>query len=151
MLPERMTWDEMVELYPDKWVMLRDVEFEDEYRANIKSAVVAQVLSDDIASDVRLKSDRQGHHYLFRRTTEYDGFMGAAIEFYMPPVRKTWDEIIKNVPSGMWVALSDVIFEEDGVTVKSADPETVIENEHIQQCMLENERYKFNLTYRQVP
>ena len=150
-MPERMTWDEMVDRYPDKWVMLRDVEFEDEHRANIKSAVVAQVLSDDIASDVQLKSNRRGHHYLFRRTTEYYGFIGAALEFYTPPVRETWDTLIKDVPSGYWLILSDALFEADGVTIKSAYLENIIEEECLAAAMRENEEHKFNLTFRKVP
>ncbi len=37
-MDERLTWDEIVEKYPDQWVGLTDVEWEDE--ANVRSAVV---------------------------------------------------------------------------------------------------------------
>lgn len=37
-MEERLTWDEIVERYPDQWVGLTDIEWEDE--ANIRSAVV---------------------------------------------------------------------------------------------------------------
>lgn len=78
-MPERMTWDEMVEKYPDKWVVLTDVTFEDECRANVESAVVVQVLSDDEEPIVHLRNDRKGINYLYRRTTEYLGFIGGLL------------------------------------------------------------------------
>lgn len=37
---KRMTWDEIKEKYPDQWVGLTDVEFDSEFGADIKSAVV---------------------------------------------------------------------------------------------------------------
>ena len=37
-MKERLTWEEIEEKYPDQWVGLVDVEFED--TINIKSAVV---------------------------------------------------------------------------------------------------------------
>lgn len=78
-MPERMTWDEMVEKYPDKWVVLTDVKFEDEGHADVESAVVVQVLSDDEESIVHLRNDSQGINYLYRRTTEYLGFIDAML------------------------------------------------------------------------
>jgi len=38
---KRMTWEEIENTYPDKWVGLSQVEWEDE--ANVKSAVVVYV------------------------------------------------------------------------------------------------------------
>ena len=37
---ERMTWEEIQEKYPDKWVGLIQVEYEENNTASIKSAVV---------------------------------------------------------------------------------------------------------------
>lgn len=37
---ERLTWKEIKEKYPDKWVGLVDVEYEPDNDATIKSAVV---------------------------------------------------------------------------------------------------------------
>lgn len=74
-MPERMTWDEMVKKYPDQWVVLTDVNFEDECRANVESAIVVKVLYDAEESRVHLSNDRKGIHYLYRRTTEYDGLL----------------------------------------------------------------------------
>ena len=44
---KRMTWDEIVEKYPDKWVGMSDIDWED--GANVRSAVVigASDKSDD--------------------------------------------------------------------------------------------------------
>ena len=36
---QRMTWEEIVEKYPDTWVGLTDIDWEDS--ANVRSAVVA--------------------------------------------------------------------------------------------------------------
>lgn len=47
-MEERMTWDEIVEKYPDQWVGLSDVEWEDE--ANVKTAVVKY--SDKTSSEL---------------------------------------------------------------------------------------------------
>lgn len=38
---KRMTWKEIVETYPDKWVGLIDVEWEDP--SNVKSAIVKYI------------------------------------------------------------------------------------------------------------
>ena len=40
-MDKRMTWEEIEQNYPDKWVGLSHVEWEDE--ANVKSAVVEYV------------------------------------------------------------------------------------------------------------
>ncbi len=40
-MAERMTWDEISKQYPDQWVGLVDIDWEDE--ANIRSAVVRYV------------------------------------------------------------------------------------------------------------
>ena len=40
-MTERMTWDEISKQYPDQWVGLVDIDWEDE--ANIKSAVVRYI------------------------------------------------------------------------------------------------------------
>ena len=40
-MDKRMTWEEIENTYPDKWVGLSQVEWEDE--ANVKSAVVVYV------------------------------------------------------------------------------------------------------------
>lgn len=54
-MPERLTWEEIVERYPDEWVALEDVE-DDEF-VNIISAVVVEHGSDhDAVWDALSKS-----------------------------------------------------------------------------------------------
>lgn len=76
-MPKRMTWDEMVKEYPDKWVVLTDVTYADNHRANIESALVLKALPDEEASDERLRTNRQGLHYIYRRTTPYIECLGV--------------------------------------------------------------------------
>lgn len=40
MADERLTWHEIQEKYPDQWVGLTDVKYEEEYSPTIDSAVV---------------------------------------------------------------------------------------------------------------
>lgn len=76
-MPKRMTWDEMVKEYPDQWVVLDDVKYiSEEDDINIESALVIQVVPDELADDTRLKNNRKGLRYTYRRTTEYLDFMG---------------------------------------------------------------------------
>ncbi|MBR2215749.1 MAG: hypothetical protein IJ849_08340 [Selenomonadaceae bacterium] len=42
---ERMTWDEIVKKYPDKWVGMSKIDWEDD--SNVRSAVVIGVSDDD--------------------------------------------------------------------------------------------------------
>ena len=42
---QRMTWEEIKETYPDKWVGLSKIEWKD--GANVRSAVVEYVGNDD--------------------------------------------------------------------------------------------------------
>lgn len=79
-MPKRMTWDEMVEKYPDKWVVLDDVKYiSEDDDINIESALVIQVVPDESANDIRLNNNRKGRRYTYRRTTEYLDFMGVML------------------------------------------------------------------------
>lgn len=42
---ERLTWDEIVKKYPDKWVGMSKIDWKDE--TNVRSAVVIGVSDDD--------------------------------------------------------------------------------------------------------
>ena len=44
-MKERLSWDEIKRQYPDKWVGLSEIEWEDE--ANVRSAVVSYVGDSD--------------------------------------------------------------------------------------------------------
>lgn len=45
MTGERLSWDEIVQRYPDKWVGLSKVDWEDD--ANVRSAVVIGAKDDE--------------------------------------------------------------------------------------------------------
>lgn len=45
---KRLSWDEIVETYPDKWVGLIDVDWKNE--ANVRSAIVLYI--DDTSDDL---------------------------------------------------------------------------------------------------
>lgn len=42
-MEERLSWNEIVQLYPNQWVRLSDVEWEPDNAATVRSAVVEQV------------------------------------------------------------------------------------------------------------
>ena len=41
---EKLTWNEIVEKYPDKWVALKDIKWKDE--SNVESAVLVAISMD---------------------------------------------------------------------------------------------------------
>ena len=52
----RLSWDEIVKTYPDKWVGLIDVDWKNE--ANVRSAIVLYI--DDTADDLlRMQFDHE--------------------------------------------------------------------------------------------
>lgn len=66
-MDNRMTWEEMVKQYPNKWVVLEDMEMEG---ADVISGNVVFVKSDDEIIPFRMKNQKKG--YGFYRTTEED-------------------------------------------------------------------------------
>lgn len=50
---ERLTWKEIERKYPDTWVGLNDVKFENDDGANIESAVVSETGTRDELYDSR--------------------------------------------------------------------------------------------------
>lgn len=44
---ERLTWKEIEERYPDSWVGLNDVKFENDDGANIETAIVSEIGTRD--------------------------------------------------------------------------------------------------------
>lgn len=69
---ELMTWDEMVQKYPGKWVF---VEVVDGSIANIKSGVVRAVVEDGHLAEGRKCCISQGWKCVSKRTT-VEPFMG---------------------------------------------------------------------------
>ena len=66
---ERMTWDQMVERYPDRWVAVANPVFDGNHPDILGGDVVA-VLTDDEINDYELA--HQGQGLRFERTTESD-------------------------------------------------------------------------------
>ena len=62
-----MTWDAIIEKYPDKWVVLSNVVFNG---VDVVSADVVDIKSDEEISAYKAKHRMDG--YIFRRTTEED-------------------------------------------------------------------------------
>lgn len=73
---ERMTWLEMVEKYPDRWVAVKDAQKDG---PDIVSGVLVAVKSDDEIALFRVENHGKG--YIFRRTTEgaFNGVTGSDI------------------------------------------------------------------------
>lgn len=61
----RMTWDEMVDRYPDMWVSISDAEMEG---PDVLSGELVAVIPDDEIADYELDHWTDG--YITRRTTE---------------------------------------------------------------------------------
>lgn len=69
----RLTWQEFVEFYPDKWVILRDVE---EEGSTIISAILVEVCTDEEIDERFFEYIKDGKRYEKRRTSEL-GEMGV--------------------------------------------------------------------------
>ena len=73
---ERLTWDEMVEKYPDKWVAVDKAE---KKGSDVLSGVLVAVIPDKDIEDYMADNLRKG--YDFVRTTEgaFNGITGSDI------------------------------------------------------------------------
>ncbi len=73
---KRVTWQEMVDNYPDMWVVVRDAEMDG---PDIISGILVDVKSDNDIGDYRIKNHNRGLKY--RRTTEgfWNGITGSSI------------------------------------------------------------------------
>lgn len=67
---DRLSWDEMVEKYPDQWIAVKDAEMDG---ADIMSGEVVTAQSDEEMREFRIK--HRGDGYVFRRTSDC-GFNG---------------------------------------------------------------------------
>ena len=68
MTKQRYMMSEIREMYPDKWVILDDCEWEN--RSTVKSACIVEVCDDDEISSRRMKYRKEGKKYVYERTTE---------------------------------------------------------------------------------
>jgi hypothetical protein len=74
-----MTWKEIQEKYPDRWVALTDVTYLNNDNCNVESAVLVCVMSDEEYVAKRLFFINEGKNYEYTRTTDMRGFMGVTI------------------------------------------------------------------------
>lgn len=68
MTTARYNMSELKKMYPDQWVILDDVEWEN--KSTIKGGVLVGVCSDDEISSIRMKYRHEGKKYQYRRTSE---------------------------------------------------------------------------------
>ena len=71
----RMTWEEMVDQYPERWVAIRDAQMDG---ADIVSGIVDAVLTDDEIGEYR---EQAAPGLLFDRTTEGNWYGPISAEF----------------------------------------------------------------------
>lgn len=67
---ERLTWEEIVKKYPERWVVLDDVKKDG---ATIISGVVVNVCSDEDIDSYFFDTVKSGKRYTKRRTSEMRG------------------------------------------------------------------------------
>ena len=73
---KQMTWEEMVNTYPDQWVVVKDAVLNG---PDIISGDVIDVKSDDEIIAFRTANQKKGYEY--RRTTEgfFNGITGSSV------------------------------------------------------------------------
>ena len=64
-----MTWDDIVEKYPGKWIFLDNIKYEDDH-VDIESALVKDIANDNEVDDKRAFYRARGEKYVVRRTTD---------------------------------------------------------------------------------
>ena len=75
-IDKRLTWDEMVEKYPDMWVVVKDAEMDG---PDVLSGTLVAVKADDEIDSFQIQT--KGRGYKYRRTTEgfWNGITGSSI------------------------------------------------------------------------
>jgi hypothetical protein len=71
----RMTWDDIVKYIPDRWVAIRDFNFEN---GNITDGIVEDIFGDNDVREARRKY--RGENYVCVRTT--DSYTGGLLCHY---------------------------------------------------------------------
>ena len=67
MTANKMTWDDMVRMYPDMWVVVANPVMDGEAPDILEGEVVAAVSDDDIGE---YKDSHRNQGFKYRRTTE---------------------------------------------------------------------------------
>ena len=71
---ERMTWDEIVEKYPEQWLGLTDAEWADDEHAEILSAIVSY--TDKSADELLIMMHDSGQKIIARSTPRHSMYVG---------------------------------------------------------------------------
>lgn len=66
-MPDFKTWDEIVEQYPDEWIILGDIQYNED--GALIGGIIVERCTDKTVDDAILKYDEQGLDYLHLRTT----------------------------------------------------------------------------------
>ena len=76
-MKERLSWDDIVRLYPNQWVILDEA---DVAGSTVLSGIVVQNCDDDSIDDAYMATVLGGHHYLKERTSDlpYVGVINGA-------------------------------------------------------------------------
>ena len=75
-MPTRMTWDQMVNLYPDQWVAISNPIFDGDYPDILEGDIVA-VLSDDEIGNFKATHRGQGLEYMRTTDNGWNGILYA--------------------------------------------------------------------------
>lgn len=78
-MSNRLTWNEIVNKYPDMWVVLTDVEYRNNDMVNVISAVVICGVSDEDYPKKRVEFMQAGKNYEYERTSDTRGFIGVTV------------------------------------------------------------------------
>lgn len=66
-MAKRLTWEQMQEMYPDKWLIIKDAEKDG---STLISGIIVDVCTDKTVMDKFIGYLNEGKHYIKRRTTE---------------------------------------------------------------------------------
>ena len=69
-MPDKISWSEIVEKYPDRWVALTDCE---KKGSRVLAAVPIRVCEEKDMYDTELELNEKGISFIWRRTTELEG------------------------------------------------------------------------------
>lgn len=76
LINERMTWEEIVKKYPDRWVALTDCKMDG---PDIIEGLVLCVCEEKDMDSAEIEIMNNKIPFMWERTTELEGFLGVCI------------------------------------------------------------------------
>lgn len=73
---QKLSWDEIIEKYPNRWVALADYETRGSV---ILAGIPIRVCREKEMYDTELELDKEGIKFMWARTTEVEGPMGVSV------------------------------------------------------------------------